>query len=249
MARTSATYCRKRPPVRKSPAKFDAEPLWSASRLRCSEAQPPEDLDSSRGARATLRAVPPTDSLRSSLPALSFRAACPADVDAVVTLVESAYRGEASRAGWTTEADLLDGQRTDREEVASLVALPSARIVLCFEPERLVGTVLVRAVADATSHIGMFAVSPALQARGIGSALLAEAERVAREHQAARRTEMTVIAQREDIIRWYTRRGYRLTGETEPFPYGNRRFGLPRRDDLVFLLLAKDLTDSARRST
>src|SRR4051794_13241714 len=46
--------------------------------------------------------------------AVMFREAGPADLGAIVALVESAYRGESSRAGWTTEADLLDGQRTDR---------------------------------------------------------------------------------------------------------------------------------------
>jgi ribosomal protein S18 acetylase RimI-like enzyme len=178
----------------------------------------------------------------------SFRNAGLEDVDAVVQLVESAYRGEASRVGWTTEAHLLDGQRTDPEEVASLTRERLARVLLAMQASELVGCVLVRAdrepqgSAPVTAHIGMFAVRPALQARGLGRALLAEAERVARTELGAARAEMTVIEQRGDILGWYERRGYARTGATEPFPYGNPRFGLPRRADLRFLVLGKPLT-------
>ena len=181
----------------------------------------------------------------------SFRNAGPPDVDAVVRLVESAYRGESSRAGWTTEADLLDGQRTDPEEVLGLTRDPNARLLLAHQANELVGCVLVRADAGGAvgnaahvvaAHIGMFAVRPTLQSRGLGSALLAEAERVARDELGAARAEMTVIEQRIDLLPWYERRGYRRTGATEPFPYGNARFGLPRRAGLRFLVLAKPLT-------
>lgn len=186
-------------------------------------------------------AAPPAT--RSAPAALFFRAATSADLASVVELVESAYRGDVSRAGWTTEADLLDGQRTDRHEVGELVARSSAQLVLAFDAPQLVGCVLVRAKGDGTSHVGMFAVAPRLQSQGIGSALLAEAERVARHQQGARRAEMTVIAQRLELIAWYERRGYRDTGEREPFPYGDPRFGLPRREDLVFVVLGKDLVE------
>jgi ribosomal protein S18 acetylase RimI-like enzyme len=175
----------------------------------------------------------------------SFRSARLQDVDAVVQLVESAYRGDSSREGWTTEADLLEGQRTDREEVSALTQTHGARLVLAERAHELVGCVLVRSdsshAANPSAHIGMFAVLPTLQSRGLGSALLAEAERVARDELGATRAEMTVIEQRSDIIAWYQRRGYRGTGATEPFPYGNPRFGLPRRPDLRFLVLAKAL--------
>jgi ribosomal protein S18 acetylase RimI-like enzyme len=190
---------------------------------------------------------------------LHFRSARPQDADAIVLLVESAYRGESSRAGWTTEADLLDGQRTDREDVLQAMASPASKIVLAqpaptkdraqpAHPEQehalpeLLGSVLVQRDLAGIAHIGMFAVRPSLQSRGLGSALLQEAERVAREEFQATRAEMTVIEQRLDILAWYQRRGYRPTGATEPFPYGNPRFGLPRRPDLRFLVLAKTLS-------
>lgn len=170
---------------------------------------------------------------------LTFRFATAADVELVVALVESAYRGDASRAGWTTEADLLDGQRTDRREVSELVADPDARIVLASEEDEVVACVLVRKEGDA-GHIGMFAVSPTLQARGIGGALLACAEHVAREEHGATKTRMTVLEQRSELLAWYARKGYERTGETAPFPYGDERFGLPRRADLRFLVLEKE---------
>jgi ribosomal protein S18 acetylase RimI-like enzyme len=171
---------------------------------------------------------------------LTFRFATPADVELVVALVESAYRGDPSREGWTTEADLLDGQRTDPREVSELVADTDARIVLASEADEVVACVLVRKEGDA-GHIGMFAVRPTLQARGIGGALLACAEHVAQEEHGASKTKMTVLEQRPELLAWYARKGYHDTGNTEPFPYGNERFGLPRRTDLRFLVLEKEL--------
>jgi ribosomal protein S18 acetylase RimI-like enzyme len=175
---------------------------------------------------------------------IHYRRATQGDVDAVVQLVHSAYRGDSSRQGWTTEADLLDGQRTDPEEVTELTRTHGVRLLLAEAEGELVGCVLVRSDPEQhgrVAHIGMFAVRPRLQSRGLGGALLSEAERVADAELGAERAEMTVIEQRPDILAWYERRGYARTGATEPFPYGNPRFGLPRRPDLRFLVLAKPL--------
>ena len=182
------------------------------------------------------------------LEAPRYRRAQASDVDAVVQLVHSAYRGDSSLQGWTTEAHLLDGQRTDPEEVAELVRDPQTRLILSevagnpVGDSPLVGCVLLKYEPPGVAHIGMFAVRPTLQGNGLGKGLLAEAERVARGDFQVRRAEMTVIEQRPDILAWYQRLGYRLTGATEPFPYGNPRFGLPRRPDLRFLVLAKPLS-------
>lgn len=94
---------------------------------------------------------------------------------------------------------------------------------------------------DGVAYFGMFAVRPDTQGGGVGGELLAEAERYAREEYGATRLEMTVISQRSELIAWYERRGYRRTGETRAFPYGDERFGIPRRDDLHFVVLAKPL--------
>jgi GNAT superfamily N-acetyltransferase len=171
---------------------------------------------------------------------LAFRSATPDDVPAIVALVESAYRGESSRAGWTTEADLLDGQRTDVESVAALVADPSGRIVLASEGDAIVGSAHLARAGD-RAWFGMFAVRPTRQRGGLGHALLAECERIVRDEWRLARLAMSVIWTRVELIEWYRRRGYAPTGETRPFPYGEPRFGLPKRDDLHFVVLQKDL--------
>ena len=91
------------------------------------------------------------------------------------------------------------------------------------------------------AYFGMFAVRPALQGGGLGKVIIAEAERTAQATWGAREMHMTVIRQREELIAWYERRGYRRTGQLTPFPYGDERFGIPQRDDLEFELLVKPL--------
>lgn len=173
----------------------------------------------------------------------TFREAGPADVAAVVALVESAYRGESSRAGWTTEADLLDGRRTDEEAIAAVVADPASLLLLADPAEGPaddgpLGCCELRSAGEA-AYFGTFAVRPALQGRGTGRALLAHADAVAVARFGARALEMTVIAQRTDLIAFYQRAGFALTGERRPFPHGDPRFGLPRRDDLEFVVLSR----------
>ncbi|HET7588421.1 MAG TPA: GNAT family N-acetyltransferase [Gammaproteobacteria bacterium] len=176
-----------------------------------------------------------------------FRYAEPADAPAVRRLVESAYRGEASRVGWTTEADFLDGQRVDPEGVLEAIAKPDSYVLLADSGPTL----------DACAHIekrneacyfGMFAVRPDAQGAGLGKAVLTEAEHRARTLWQSESMRMTVIDLRDDLIAWYRRRGYRRTGEHAPFPYGDERFGIPRRDDLRFEWLVKDLTVLSRTS-
>lgn len=173
---------------------------------------------------------------------LSFRHAAAGDVAAIVALVESAYRGDASRAGWTTEADLLDGQRTDAVAVATLLRAPASTVLLAESGGTLVGCCELERRPDAQAYFGMFSVQPAQQGGGVGRDLLAEAERIARDEWGATTMVMTVLAQRAELIAWYERRGYQRTGETKPFPYGDERFGIPRRPDLIFDVLAKALT-------
>jgi len=169
----------------------------------------------------------------------TYRRAALTDVAAVVELVESAYRGESSRAGWTTEADLLHGQRTDTAAVEAAVSAPDGLLLAQDSSGRVVGCCQLRAGADGVAQFGMFAVRPGVQGAGVGSALLAEAERVAAAELGAHEVQMTVITQRTELIAYYERRGYSPTGQTRPFPYGDERFGLPQRPDLSFDVLAK----------
>lgn len=171
---------------------------------------------------------------------IAFRFATKADVLAIVALVESAYRGDSSRTGWTTEADFLDGQRTDQESVRELIQTPNNRIILCFRNSELLASAHLERLGD-SAYFGMFAVQPALQGSGIGRAVLAEAERVACEEWRCHTMQMTVISIRAELIAWYERRGYRRTGVFKPFPYGDERFGIPKRDDLRFEVLTKAL--------
>jgi len=171
---------------------------------------------------------------------LLFRSATAADADAVIALVESAYRGDASRVGWTTEADFLDGRRTGPDDVLAQIARPQSRILLAEHDGALLACAHA-AVEDGAGYFGMFSVQPGLQNTGIGKAMLAEAERIAREEWSLPMMRMTVIDIRAELIAWYERRGYRRTGITKPFPYGDARFGIPKRDDLRFEILEKNL--------
>ena len=171
---------------------------------------------------------------------LMFRYAAPSDIPAIVALVESAYRGDVSRQGWTTEADLLDGQRTDPVSVADTITKDGSRIVLAERDGELLACANIELTPDGC-YFGMFSVRPTLQGGGVGNALLTECERVAAADWKARAVHMTVIRQREELIAWYERRGYKRTGASKPFPYGDPRFGLPKRDDLEFIVLEKAL--------
>ncbi|WP_432093118.1 GNAT family N-acetyltransferase [Streptomyces sp. bgisy100] len=170
----------------------------------------------------------------------TFRDAAEADIPALVGLIESAYRGDASRVGWTTEADLLQGQRTDPDGVAAVVTSPDSRMLVVERDGVLVGCCQLEHRGE-HAYFGMFAIRPELQGSGLGRVVLAEAERAAHESWAVREMHMTVISARDDLIAWYERRGYRRTGRMTPFPYGDERFGIPQRDDLQFELLVKDL--------
>jgi ribosomal protein S18 acetylase RimI-like enzyme len=178
--------------------------------------------------------------LRHSLKMTTLRLATKSDGPELLDLVESAYRGEPSRAGWTTEADLLGGQRADAQMIEDIIAHPDQALLMLEAEGGLVGCVVCEN-RTAYGYIGMVSVRPGLQGAGTGRQLLAHAEAwLAFQWQLAR-ARMTVISQRTELIAWYERRGYRLTGETAAFPYGDARFGLPKRDDLFFVVLEKKL--------
>ena len=171
---------------------------------------------------------------------MDIRTATLADIPAIAALVNAAYRGESSRAGWTTEADLLDGQRVDIEGLAATIATPDNVILVFGEPQEPVGCVHLQRQGN-DCYLGMLTIRPTAQGAGLGSWLLEAAERWAAVHWSSRSMHMTVIEQRAALIAWYERRGYHRTGEQRPFPYGDPRFGLPRRDDLAFDVLRKPL--------
>jgi GNAT superfamily N-acetyltransferase len=168
------------------------------------------------------------------------RAATEDDAAALVALINGAYRGESSKAGWSTEADLLDGQRTDVDWIAEMIRSAGNVILVHEEDGALVGCVRLERTGE-DCYLGLLTVLPTLQARGVGRQLLAAAEAWAVEHWDSRSMHMTVITLREELLAWYQRRGYQRTGNRKPFPYGDERFGLPRRPDLEFEVLKKSL--------
>ncbi|SDW61736.1 GNAT family N-acetyltransferase [Lysobacter enzymogenes] len=174
---------------------------------------------------------------------LVFRHATLADTDALIALVESAYRGDASRAGWTTEADFLDGRRTGADDIHACLARERSVILIGERsgpdgrPELLACAHI--AEEEGAGYFGMFSVRPTLQGGGIGKQVIDEAERIVREDWRLPAMRMTVIDIRDELIAFYERRGYVRTGKLKPFPYGDERFGQPKRDDLRFEVLEK----------
>jgi len=160
------------------------------------------------------------------------------DLSALEQLVNSAYRGESSRKGWTTEADLLDGIRTHQQQLSDqITAQDSVMLVITDTHDAIVACVYLQDKAPVL-YLGMLTVQPNLQASGIGKKLLAAAEAYAK-WLGRKSIQMTVISVRHELIAWYQRRGYQLTGEKMPFPE-HLALGIPKQT-LEFLVLEKIL--------
>lgn len=192
----------------------------------------------------------------------SFRYARQADAPALVALIERAYRGEATAGRWNSEAHLLRGPRTSNQEISTLIAREDTRFLLAEADGRIAGCCLLQGLGrDAarnwssadeahipgagstpcTPHVtetsaayfGMFAIDPDIHGGGLGKQLLAEAERRVRDLWEANQMVMTVINLRTELIDWYKRRGYRLTGATLPFPFSDTSGETTRNFHLV----------------
>lgn len=170
---------------------------------------------------------------------LTFRQATAEDGPGIVSLVNSAYRGESSRAGWTTEADFLGGQRTDMDEVSNILADPNAIFLLCFNGDKLIASAHLERAGNA-AHFGMFAVTPGLQNSGIGKRFMEEAEALAAKQWHCDKMQMAVITLRQPLIEFYERRGYRRTGQFKEFPR-SEKFGIPKVSGLQLEVLEKTL--------
>lgn len=172
-----------------------------------------------------------------------FAAITDDELPAIVALMNRAYRGSGASAGWNSEAAYIAGDRTTEILLrADLLAKPNASFLKWIDPAShgLSGCVWLERLDEHIWYLGSLATDPDLQNAGAGKALLAAAERRVRA-QGGNYIRMTVINVRDTLIAWYLRRGYHRTGETEPFPYGDNRFGTPLRDDLAFVVLEKAL--------
>jgi ribosomal protein S18 acetylase RimI-like enzyme len=161
------------------------------------------------------------------------------DAAAINKLVNSAYRGDSSRKGWTTEADLLDGSRITEDLVIEIINSNHSVILKCEEPEKLLGCVELRKNNDRL-YLGMLTVDPEQQGSGIGRKLVKAAEETAIE-QGCNRVYMSVISIRHELIDWYKRLGFTDTGERKPFSMPDKRWGIPKKE-LEFIYLEKKLS-------
>lgn len=174
-----------------------------------------------------------------SIATLTFRPARSEEARQIAQLVNSSYRGESSRRGWTTEADLLDGQRTDEQEILELIQAEGSLILLCLQGAEVIGSVNLQKVEDA-AYLGMLVIRPDLQARGIGRQFIQAAEALAYKEWGVSKMVMSVITLRAELLAFYERRGYRRTGQIKPFPT-EARAGIPLVDGLQFEILEKEL--------
>ena len=162
---------------------------------------------------------------------MKIRIAGREDLNELNKLVNSAYRGDSSRKGWTTEADLLDGIRTSETSLEEMIARPNA-VILLAEQNELEGCVYLEQ-QDKTLYLGMLTVKPDLQGKGLGAKLMTASEERAKQ-LGCNKIRMTVITVRDELIAFYKRKGFEDTGERAPFP-NDPKFGLPKRphDDMV----------------
>lgn len=172
---------------------------------------------------------------------MNLKKAAPESSQEITLLVNSAYRGESSKAGWTTEADLLGGQRSDEDSINELIQRKDSIILTHVNKKNeMIACVHIEKKNDQTTYLGMLTVKPTLQAKGLGKILLKEAEDYSRNYFKSSKIVMTVIHLRSELIGWYERRGYKKTGETRVFPMNDPRFGLPKKE-LFFIVLEKTL--------
>jgi GNAT superfamily N-acetyltransferase len=169
-----------------------------------------------------------------------IRPAAMPDLPSLHRLIENAYRGDSARVGWTHEADLLGGGRIPLDMLAEMLRDPRQCMLVAFDGEFVMGCVHITRRDGRGVYIGLLAVEPGLQGKGLGRRLLRAAEQYAHDFGALH-AEMMVIKQRRELIDYYQRQGFRLTGEERPFPHDDSRFGLPKRPDLAFAVLEKNL--------
>ncbi|MEI9921161.1 MAG: GNAT family N-acetyltransferase [Bacteroidota bacterium] len=160
------------------------------------------------------------------------------DAETIATLVNSAYRGEHAKKGWTTEAELIDGTRTDATALKDIINNKDTAILKYERDGKIIACVELK-IVDGKLYLGMLTVEPSIQGGGIGKEMLRAAEAFGKE-QGAQSVFMNVITIRKELIDWYKRHGYIDTGKRKPFLFNDARFGVPKQK-LEFLVLEKQL--------
>lgn len=159
------------------------------------------------------------------------------DIPQLEILINSAYRGEESKKGWTTEADLLDGIRINADGLKKIINEPSSVILKCCSDNNLVGCVYLKKNNNKL-YLGMITVAPLLQAGGIGKKILKASEKYAVEKKCDA-IEMRVISVRHELIAWYQRHGYHNSGKKLPF--GDEQALSVQTQPLEFIVMEKSL--------
>ncbi|HEX6574409.1 MAG TPA: GNAT family N-acetyltransferase [Gemmatimonadaceae bacterium] len=173
----------------------------------------------------------------------TIRQATVEDAEEIATLVNNCYRGDSSRQGWTTEAHLLDGTRTNPDEIRELIQAPDSVLLILLDNSEIIGSVHLQKEPPSSCYLGMLVVKPTLQGAGVGRQVMQAAENFARDEWKADRMTMTVFAVRTELLAFYERRGYRRTGERRPFvSWGTN--GIPLVEGLEFEVLEKPLISS-----
>jgi ribosomal protein S18 acetylase RimI-like enzyme len=165
--------------------------------------------------------------------------AIPDDATELSVLVNAAYRGDTGRQGWTTEADLIDGTRTDAELLKAVIEKPGSMILKYVDNNTIFGCVELRKEGEKL-YLGMLTVNPTIQGKGIGKALLKASEQEAIS-QNCNAIFMSVLTVRKELIDWYIRHGYQDTGERKPFAFTDPRFGFPKQT-LEFMIMEKNIS-------
>ncbi|QDW20929.1 GNAT family N-acetyltransferase [Flavobacterium sp. KBS0721] len=160
------------------------------------------------------------------------------DIPSLNILINSAYRGETSKKGWTTEAHLLEGKRTSEEELTAIILDPKNTFLKFTENDQIIGSVLL-VEKEHQLYVGMLTVSPELQNSGIGKKMLAEAENHAKSLGLST-LSMTVVSVRAELIAWYKRHGYVDTGKREAFPSSDIHINISDKP-LEFIYLEKKI--------
>lgn len=170
----------------------------------------------------------------------------PSDLPAIVALMNLAFRGLGATTSWNSEASYIEGERTNHALLESEIASsPDASLLVhrAFENGSILGSVWLEPIGSNVWYLGSLTVDPSFQNGGMGRRMLAAAEEWVGARGASTVT-MTVVNVRHELIQWYERRGYSLTGETKPFPYDDYRYGVPQRHDLEFVVLDKLLNSA-----
>lgn len=162
------------------------------------------------------------------------------DLEPIIRLVNSAYRGETAKKGWTHEADLIKGEmRIDEKMLNKLFDAPGSTILKAIDDSGEISGCVYLEKKGSALYLGMLSVSPDKQASGIGKHLLKAADKHALENNCST-IEMTVISVRKELINWYERNGYINTHKTKPFAEDGR-FGIPAQP-IEFVVLEKTVS-------